>query len=67
MRRLLREWDEREKHFSGKNRNVVLFLMAELNPQKLSIINGIDCWVQISCPRLSIDWGREFSKVIITS
>ena len=67
MRRLLQEWDERERHFSGNNRIVVLFLMAELNPQKLSMIHGIDCWVQISCPRLSIDWGKEFTKVFPSS
>jgi 2-(3-amino-3-carboxypropyl)histidine synthase len=63
MRRLLREWDNRERHSSGGNRKAVLFLMAELNPQKLACIKGIDCWVQVSCPRLSIDWGEEFKQV----
>lgn len=63
MRRLLQQWDDREKHYSGKNRQAVLFLMAELNPQKIGAIQGIDSWVQISCPRLSIDWGAEFKQV----
>lgn len=63
MRRLLKEWDVREPHVSGQRRRPVLFLMAELNPQKISAIQGIDAWVQISCPRLSIDWGTEFKQV----
>jgi hypothetical protein len=63
MRRLLNEWDERETHPSGQKRKPVLFLMAELNPQKIATIRGIDAWVQISCPRLSIDWGAEFKQV----
>jgi 2-(3-amino-3-carboxypropyl)histidine synthase len=65
MRRLLKEWDERESHPSGQRRKPVLFLMAELNPQKIATIRGIDAWVQISCPRLSIDWGAEFKQVTL--
>jgi 2-(3-amino-3-carboxypropyl)histidine synthase len=44
-------------------RRCVLFLMAELNPAKLAAIAHIQAWVQVSCPRLSIDWGAGFVKV----
>lgn len=44
-------------------RRCVLFLMAELNPAKLAAISHIEAWVQVSCPRLSIDWGAGFIKV----
>lgn len=44
-------------------RRCVLFLMAELNPLKLAAITHIEAWVQVSCPRLSIDWGAGFVKV----
>jgi 2-(3-amino-3-carboxypropyl)histidine synthase len=47
----------------GGGRRCVLFLMAELNPLKLAAIQHIDAWVQVSCPRLSIDWGAGFVKV----
>jgi len=67
MRRLLKEWDERERLVSGERRRAVLFLMAELNPLKIAQIIGIDVWVQISCPRLSIDWGTEFKQPTLTS
>ena len=33
------------------------FLMAEINRSKLVVIKEIDIWVQVACPRLSIDWG----------
>ena len=41
----------------------ILVLLSEISPQKLSIMSkDIDAWVQIACPRLSIDWGDEFEK-----
>lgn len=27
----------------------------------------VDAWMQIACPRLSIDWGESFSKPLLTS
>lgn len=50
----------------ANNRKCVLFLMAELNPVKLASIQQIDAWVQVSCPRLSIDWGDSFTKPVLT-
>eukprot|EP00603_Paraphysomonas_imperforata_P003923 CAMPEP_0114438116 /NCGR_PEP_ID=MMETSP0103-20121206/14405_1 /TAXON_ID=37642 ORGANISM="Paraphysomonas imperforata, Strain PA2" /NCGR_SAMPLE_ID=MMETSP0103 /ASSEMBLY_ACC=CAM_ASM_000201 /LENGTH=249 /DNA_ID=CAMNT_0001608613 /DNA_START=137 /DNA_END=884 /DNA_ORIENTATION=- len=47
-------------------RRCVLFLMAELNPAKLAAISHIEAWVQVSCPRLSIDWGAGFVKPVLT-
>ena len=29
-------------------------------------MKSIDCWVQIACPRLSIDWGTGFTAPLIT-
>lgn len=39
-------------------------LLSELTPQKLSRMeqSGVEAWVQIACPRLSIDWGHNFSN-----
>ena len=36
----------------------VVVLLSEITPQKLATFEGIDAWVQIACPRLSIDWGH---------
>lgn len=29
-------------------------------------MKGIDCWIQIACPRLSIDWGSGYSRPLLT-
>jgi len=49
---------------SGKR--AVLFLMAELQPDKLRALPHIQAWVQVACPRLSIDWGAGFDKPLLT-
>ncbi|GBG84835.1 hypothetical protein CBR_g39210 [Chara braunii] len=56
------------RHFisrlEGRGREYMLVLMSELSPQKLSAFSStIDAWVQIACPRLSIDWGEAFGGV----
>lgn len=31
---------------------------------QLSLLSGeVEAWVQVACPRLSIDWGHFFDKV----
>ena len=29
-------------------------------------MEGVDAWIQIACPRLSIDWGEGFQKPTLT-
>lgn len=41
-------------------------MLSEVFPQKLAQFPDIDCWVQTSCPRLSIDWGYAFPKPLLT-
>lgn len=41
-------------------------LLSEIFPGKLAMMNDIDCWVQVACPRLSIDWGYAFPKPLLT-
>ena len=50
----------------GKGRTVVPFLMAEIVPKKLLELSDIEAWVQVACPRLSIDWGGGFAKPLLT-
>lgn len=56
-----------------KNKQYFIVLLSEVTPAKLKSMDsigndsleeesGVDAWVQIACPRLSIDWGDEFSK-----
>ncbi|KAJ3183112.1 Diphthamide biosynthesis protein 1 [Geranomyces variabilis] len=41
-------------------------LLSEIFPSKLAQFAHIDAWVQIACPRLSIDWGYAFEKPLLT-
>ena len=43
-----------------------VFLISEMNPAKMALLEGLDAFVQIACPRLSIDWGEDFLKPVLT-
>jgi len=41
--------------------------LSEIFPDKLALFNEhVDAWVQIACPRLSIDWGLAFEKPLLS-
>lgn len=44
---------------------VVTFLMSEIFPWKLAKIVDVDCFFQVACPRLSIDWGYAFDRPLL--
>nr|NVI71054.1 putative diphthamide biosynthesis protein 1 [Cucujiformia] len=41
----------------NKDKKVVIILLSEIFPKKLDLFPQLDVFVQIACPRLSIDWG----------
>jgi 2-(3-amino-3-carboxypropyl)histidine synthase len=41
-------------------------LLSEIFPGKLAMFEDVECWVQVACPRLSIDWGYAFAKPLLT-
>jgi 2-(3-amino-3-carboxypropyl)histidine synthase len=36
-------------------------------PDKLAKFPQVDAWIQIACPRLSIDWGHFYAKPLLSS
>jgi 2-(3-amino-3-carboxypropyl)histidine synthase len=42
-------------------KQVVLVLLSEVFPAKLALFGQVEAWVQVACPRLSIDWGAAFT------
>nr|NVI71040.1 putative diphthamide biosynthesis protein 1 [Cucujiformia] len=44
----------------SKNKKVALILLSEIFPKKLSLFKQLEAFVQVACPRLSIDWGPAF-------
>nr|NVI71011.1 putative diphthamide biosynthesis protein 1 [Cucujiformia] len=40
-----------------RKKETVVILLSEIFPKKLELFKDLDAFVQIACPRLSIDWG----------
>merc|ERR1719167_1255013 len=50
----------------AKGKRVVTILLSEIFPQKLALMSEVGAWIQIACPRLSIDWGLAFPAPILS-
>ena len=44
-----------------------VLLLSEVFPKKLDMFSHVDAWVQIACPRLSVDWGHFFTKPVLSA
>lgn len=56
-----------ENHLRAKGITWVNLLLSEIFPGKLAMMSDdVDCWVQVACPRLSIDWGYAFPRPLLT-
>ncbi|GAA28607.2 diphthamide biosynthesis protein 1 [Clonorchis sinensis] len=56
-----------EARLRALNKSFIFVLLSEIFPAKLALFEDqIDVWIQVACPRLSIDWGTEFRKPILT-
>ena len=45
-----------------------VFLISELSPSRVSLLpQSIDCFVQVACPRLSVDWGHEYGRPLLNT
>ena len=47
-------------------RDFFILLLSEITPQKLRSCGGVDAWIQVACPRLSIDWSGGFDAPLLT-
>nr|NVI71076.1 putative diphthamide biosynthesis protein 1 [Cucujiformia] len=45
------------KRIEESKKTAVVILLSEIFPGKLDLFSNIEAFVQIACPRLSIDWG----------
>ena len=55
-----------ERHLDSKGTPYINLLLSEIFPGKLALMSDVECWVQIACPRLSIDWGYAFPRPLLT-
>lgn len=55
-----------ENHLIERGIPFINLLLSEIFPGKLAMMSDVECWVQIACPRLSIDWGYAFPRPLLT-
>jgi 2-(3-amino-3-carboxypropyl)histidine synthase len=55
-----------QQHLTARGSSITTVLLSEVSPPKLAAIGHVDAWVQVACPRLSIDWGEGFAKPTLT-
>lgn len=59
--------DRLEKKMREKGFTYTVVLMSEISPARIALFeDSVDAWIQIACPRLSIDWGDAFRKPLLT-
>lgn len=46
---------------------IIRVLMPEVVQDNLKQFDSVDVWIQIACPRLSIDWGSFFKSPLLNS
>ena len=55
---------------SARGATYTTFLLSEITPAKLALLSGEErgspgAFVQVACPRLSVDWGHEFGVPVL--
>ncbi|KAL7072466.1 hypothetical protein ACQ4LE_008127 [Meloidogyne hapla] len=55
-----------EQQLINNGKQPIKILLSEIFGMTLDKFNSIDCFVQIACPRLSIDWGHLFKLPLLT-
>ncbi|TYZ64095.1 hypothetical protein PybrP1_009122 [[Pythium] brassicae (nom. inval.)] len=49
-----------------RSKQFFVLLLSEIFPDKLARFHDVDAWIQVACPRLSIDWGYAFTKPLLS-
>lgn len=55
-----------ESLLEEKGIEVVRLALSEIFPGKLAMMGEVEAWVQVACPRLSIDWGYAFQRPLLS-
>lgn len=49
-----------------RGKEVLHIALSEIFPGKLALMADVEAWVQVACPRLSIDWGYAFERPLLS-
>ena len=48
------------------NKKYIIIMLNEITQNKIINYNKCECFIQIACPRLSIDWSDQFDRPMLT-
>mmetsp|Transcript_17509 Transcript_17509/g.16727 ORF Transcript_17509/g.16727 Transcript_17509/m.16727 type:complete len:94 (+) Transcript_17509:236-517(+) len=51
----------------ARGKRFIILFLSEITVEKLEKFPSIGAWVQIACPRLSVDWGHFFKRPLLSS
>ena len=55
-----------KQQLTDAGKTFVVLLMSEIFPERLGLMSEVGAWVQVACPRLSIDWGYAFPAPLLS-
>jgi 2-(3-amino-3-carboxypropyl)histidine synthase len=55
-----------EESLQRRKIEYVVLLLSEIFPAKLELFHDVEAWIQVACPRLSIDWGHAFTRPLLS-
>lgn len=55
-----------ERMCNERDIQVIRLALSEIFPGKLALMDDVEAWVQVACPRLSIDWGYAFPRPLLS-
>ncbi|KAG8274124.1 2-(3-amino-3-carboxypropyl)histidine synthase subunit 1 [Homalodisca vitripennis] len=55
-----------KERLEAASKESVIILLSEIFPSKLELFQDVGAFIQVACPRLSIDWGTAFPKPLLT-
>eukprot|EP00054_Salpingoeca_dolichothecata_P010763 m.59881 g.59881 ORF g.59881 m.59881 type:complete len:427 (-) comp19137_c0_seq1:56-1336(-) len=58
--------DNLKQQLADAGKEHVVVLLSEIFPEKLKLFPDVGAWVQVACPRLSIDWGYAFPRPLLS-
>ncbi|CAM9778797.1 unnamed protein product [Ectocarpus sp. 12 AP-2014] len=50
----------------ARGKQFFVLLLSEIFPAKLAAFADVEAWIQVACPRLSVDWGHFFDKPLLS-
>eukprot|EP00928_Gymnodinium_smaydae_P089864 TRINITY_DN73753_c0_g1_i1.p1 TRINITY_DN73753_c0_g1~~TRINITY_DN73753_c0_g1_i1.p1 ORF type:complete len:523 (+),score=119.85 TRINITY_DN73753_c0_g1_i1:54-1571(+) len=59
--------EEVERLLEKRGIEHMTLLLSEVSPERLELFPCVDAWVQVACPRLSLDWGEAFATPLLTT